>query len=270
VQKKVIHDPACKALVIMAQQGQPQKPAKSDRICHVNTRDRPFYKFEFGKAYLLYVESLGGIIAALMVFSIEMLVLPTPWDAIAATLGILLVAAFVLGYVVTRLLAFVQRDVSVKCGLYCAAVAGCHFVGTTLLWGWIHVGGIDIRWLGIVAIAVAWAVLAYFYRKYGKIGLFTDGMRIGSKVFMYADIVAVGHGTGSAIEAKIPEEGKGRPVTILTPLEFEYIEENFGIFHVYLIFVTKDAVYVAQSINKQSNLAQDTRNAWSRCVLGHE
>jgi hypothetical protein len=264
------HDPACNALAIMTLQAQPQKPAKSDRICHVNTRDRPFYKFEFGKVYLLYVESLAGIMVALVAFFIVMLALPTPWDAVAATLGILLAVAFVLGYVVTRMLAFVQRDVSITCGLYCAAVSGGHFAGTALVWGWIQVGSADARWLGAVVMAGAWVVLVVLHRKYGKIGLFTDGMRIGSKVFMYPDIVAVGHGTGSDIEAKIPAEGKGKPVKVLTPIEFEYIEANFGIFHVYLIVVTADAVYVAQSINKQSNLAQDARNAWSRCVLGHE
>jgi hypothetical protein len=255
---------------VMAQPGAVKKPAKSDRICHVNTRDRPFYKLEFGGAYIFYIENLMGIISAIGAFLITMLAVPTPRDAVTVALGILLGVAFLLGYAMTRLLAFMRRDTSIKRGLYCAAVSGCHFIGTTLAWGWIQVDSMHAWWLGVPLIAVAWCSLVYYYRKYGKIGLFTDGMRIGSMTFMYPDIIAVGHGTGADIEAKIPPEGKGKPMKILTPIEFEYLEDNFGIFHVYLILVTADAVYVAQSINKQSNLAQDTRNAWSRCVLGHE
>jgi hypothetical protein len=244
--------------------------ARSDRICHVNTRDRPFYKFEFGSTFILYMESLGGIMSSLGAFFIAMLLLPTPRDAVAVILAIVLGVSFVLGYFMTKLLFFVQRSVSIKAGFACMSVSGVHFIGLGLLIRWIQVENVDVQWTGIVLVAVAWVILAALYRKYGKIGLFTDGMKIGSRVFPYPEIIAVGHGTGSAIDAKIPAEGKGKPVTMLTPIEFEYTEANFGIFHVYLIFVTKDAVYVAQSINKQSNLAQDTRNAWSRCVLGHE
>ncbi len=254
----------------MSQQEQEKKPAKSDRICHVNTRDRPFYKFEFGNTYILYVESLGGIIASLVAFFIAILALPTPQDAVAVILAIVLAVAFMLGYVLTKLLFFMHRVASAKAGSACMLVSGMHFIGLALVFQWIQIEDIDIQWTGIGLVAVAWTILIILYRKYGKIGLFTDGMRIDLKVFMYPDIVAVGFGTGSDIEAKIPAEGNGKPVKLLTPLEFEYIEENFGIFHVYLIFVTADAVYVAQSINKQSNLAQDTRNAWSRCVFGHE
>ncbi len=254
----------------MANPAQEKKPAKSDRICHVNTRDRPFYRFEFGSAFVHYVESLGGIFASLVASCIATLVLPKPKDEVIVILTIVLAIAFVLGYTLTRMLFFVKREVSIKASLHCTVIAGGQFIGIALLCGWIQIDGTDMRWPGFGIIAATWAILATFYRKYGKIGLFTDGMKIGSKVFRYTDIVAVGHGTGSSLDGNIPAEGRGKPIKILTPLEFEYIEKDFGIFHVYLVIVTADAVYIAQSINKQSNMAQDTRNAWSRCVLGHE
>ncbi len=254
----------------MNQQEQAKKPARSDRICHVNTRDRPFYKFEFGNAFILYVECLGGIISSLGVFFISMPFLPSPRDAVAAVLAIALVTAFVLGYALTKLLFFLHRPASIKAGIACMFVSGVHLTGLALLFRWIQIGGIDVQWMGVGPVAVAWVVLVLLYRRYDKIGLFTDGIKIGPRVFLYPDLVAIGHGTGTAIEEKIPVEGKGKPVTMLTPIEYEYTEGSFGIFHVYLILVTADAVYVAQSLNKQSNLAQDTRNAWSRCVLGHE
>ncbi|NMC04603.1 MAG: hypothetical protein GYA24_05290, partial [Candidatus Lokiarchaeota archaeon] len=146
----------------MAQPIEAKKPAKSDKICYVNTRDRPFYKFEFGGAYIFYIESLVGIISSIGAFFITMLALPTPWDAVYITLGILLLVAVLLGYAMTRLLAFMQRGTSIKRGLYCAAVAGCQFIGLTLAWGWIQVVKMHAWWLGAPIIAVAWCSLVYF------------------------------------------------------------------------------------------------------------
>ncbi|MBN2154319.1 MAG: hypothetical protein JW839_22885 [Candidatus Lokiarchaeota archaeon] len=247
-----------------------KKPAKSDRICHVDTRDRPFYKFEFGNAFILFIECLGGIIASLAAFCVVMLSLPTPRDAVSFVLAIDLAIAFVLGYALTKMLFYVHRVASLKGGLYCMLVSGMHSFGVALIFTWIPNDVPGGQWLGMGFVIVAWILLAMHYKRHGKIGLFTDGLKIRSRVFRYHDIIEVSYGTGSMIEDKIPASGRGKPVIKLTPMEFEYVEKDFGIFHVYLILVTADAVYVAQSINKQSNLAQDTRNAWSRCVLGHE
>ncbi|MEX2682934.1 MAG: hypothetical protein Q6373_015195 [Candidatus Sigynarchaeota archaeon] len=247
-----------------------KKPAKSDRICHVNTHDRPFYKFEFGNDFILFIQCLGGIITSIAAFGVPMILSPAPQDAVAVVITIQLAIAFVLGYLLTKMLFYVHGDTALKGALYCMFVSGVHSLGITFLLKWIKSENSGEQWLGMGIVIAAWILLAMHYKRYGKIGLFTDGLKIGSRVFPYSDIIDVNYGTGSIIEDKIPPAGKGKPVFKLTPLQFEYIDKNFGIFHVYLIFVTADAVYIAQSINKQSNLAQDTRNAWSRYVFGRE
>ena len=144
------------------------------------------------------------------------------------------------------------------------------FTGVSSCLGYFELAGVQFVLIGIVLIVASLLLLFVFNARYGKIGLFTDGIKIGKRTFYYSDIIKQpSYGTGP-IEKKIPEEDKDKQVTMLTPIEYEYQEKNFGIFHVYLIFVTKDTVYIAQSINKQSNLAQDSRNAWSRCILGQE
>jgi len=242
---------------------------KSDKICRVNTRDRPFYKFEYGVSFIFFIETLAGIVTGTGAF-VFAIVLPSNqirffpfWFAITFAV------AYFFGHVLTKVMFFVYPKLSIMCGIACGGIAGMEFTGLLLSFGYFAINGIQFIITGIALVLVSWLILFLLNARYGKIGLYTDGIKIGNKVFFYPDIITSSYGTGP-IEKKIPDKGKNKPVRILTPIEYEYIEKNFGIFHVYLIFVTNDAVYVAQSLNKQSNLAQDTKNAWSRCVIGHE
>jgi hypothetical protein len=242
---------------------------KSDKICRVNSRDRPFYKFEYGTSFILFLETLAGILIGAGAFVIALAVQSHQNYLFPAWLLITCIAAYVIGHFVTKVMFFVYIKMSIACGITCTGVAAASFTGLCFGFGLFNLASIYFTITGSLMIAVLLVIVLFFQIRYGKIGLFTDGVKIGNQVFQYPDIIAISYGTGP-IDKKIPEEGKDKPVRILTPIEYEYVEKNFGIFHVYLIFVTNDAVYVAQSINKQSNLAQDTRNAWSRCVIGHE
>lgn len=235
----------------------------------MNTKDRPFYKFEYGKSYIFYIETLAGITIGTSAFALA-IVLPSNQLAFLFTwMVITCVVGYVIGHIITKVMFYVYRKMSIKCGMACMGVVELEFTGLSFCFGFFQLAVSQFIIVGIVMVFAAWFILFLFYVRYGKIGLFTDGVKIGKSVFKYPDIIISSYGTGP-IEKKIPDEGKDKPVLVLTPIEYEFVEKNFGIFHVYLIFVTKDAVYVAQSINKQSNLAQDTKNAWSRYVLGHE
>jgi len=215
------------------------------------------------------VETLAGILIGAGAFAIALVVPFNQFYLFPAWFVITITVSYIIGHIITKVMFFVYRKMSIMCGMACVGVAAPSFTG--LCFGFGSFGFTDFQFtiIGIVMVIAMLIMLFMLNSRYGKIGLFTDGLKIGYQCFKYPDIIMSSYGTGP-IDKKIPVEGKDKPVRILTPIEYEYVEKNFGIFHVYLIFVTNDAVYVAQSINKQSNLAQDTKNAWSRCVLGHE
>jgi hypothetical protein len=220
--------------------------------------------------FVFFLETIAGIAAGAIAATITATLSPFPWPTFLLVLLIDCGASFAAGYGVPGLVAYLHRGRTAAIALVVPAIAACTFLGLTSVIAWGTGGD---AWLGIAGAIVVGAIGAIclkLFKSFGRIWLFTDGIRIGSWKFMYSDILAIGLGTGKKIEKNFPPEAAGKPVTLLTPLDFEYIAPDFGIFHVYLVIVTADSVFVVQSLYNQSNMAQDVKNAWSRCVFGHE
>nr|MDO8116004.1 hypothetical protein [Candidatus Sigynarchaeota archaeon] len=115
-----------------------------------------------------------------------------------------------------------------------------------------------IALFGCMACLVVWWV-----KHLNHIHLFTDGLIIENLEIWYKDVVTVAYATGKDVGSHVPQEGAGLEMAILTPLDFEYIERDFGIFHHYVLIVTKSHCYVAQSLSSRSDFPANVRNAWA-------
>ncbi|MFX0101859.1 MAG: hypothetical protein ACFFCS_20005 [Candidatus Hodarchaeota archaeon] len=236
---------------------------KSDRICHVGTSDRPFYKFQYGRAFLYYIASILGLISGIagtfVVFSMNII------QEVNFSLSflIILISCIIAGFIVTRLIFFVYRLDALKAGLFTSLVAACKYLGiAALVYSFDSlVSRLATMFLGFSLVFFSWLVVVLLHRAHRRIGLFTDGIKLGNLILRYDEMEKVGFGTGP-VEKSIPKEEKDKPVEILTPIEFDFEGKDFIIHHVYLIIVTAKKVLIAQSITRQSNLAQDVRNSW--------
>ncbi|MHA1791242.1 MAG: hypothetical protein ACTSVI_01275 [Promethearchaeota archaeon] len=241
---------------------------KSDRICHVDTGDKPFYKFQYGGLFYYFIGVSMGLVSGTGFF-IAFLILRFCGLNLSLVFFCLFESAgsFSCGFFVSKMMFYVHAPRALKNGFFSFLFSTFTFLGALfILFSFKNDPFCYAFFLnGIFLTSCAIIVEIELFKRHGKIGLFTDGVKIGSLTIMYDDIEAIGFGSGS-LERKIKELKTNKPVEILTPIEYEYVEKDFGIFHLYLIITTRDRVYVAQSINRQSNLVQDTRNAWMRYV----
>lgn len=236
---------------------------KSDRICHVETGDRPFYNFQHGIAFVYYLSTILGLVIGIGGYLALLGITRVQFMPFYLQFFIIIASGTIGGFIVANILFFLYRAGALKAGLFTAFIAACEFTGISAMANFTVFTGIAplLLVLGLPIAAIPWIALVVLYRAYGKIGVFTDGVKIGELVLRYDDIEKAGFGTGP-VEKSIPEADREKPLDILTPIDLDYEGKDFIIHHVYLIVVTAEKVYVAQSLNRQSNLAQDVRNAW--------
>ncbi|MHA1680966.1 MAG: hypothetical protein ACTSUE_08150 [Promethearchaeota archaeon] len=245
---------------------------KSDRICYIDTGDKPFYKFQYGREFPRFLASMAGLISGAGAF---LMTIPFATSGGAAFLVVLIAGnggALLFGMLVTSSLFFFYMRRIIETALFSVCLFNLYFIGLFLVTGYGSIGGVPdvgvaVVILGIIVgaamIVLGTLVVSVLFARHGKVGIFTDGVKIGKRSFKYEDVIAISHGTGP-VEKSIPREGMGKELIVLTPIEYEYVGKDFGIYHVYMYLVTADAVYVAQSLNRQSNMAQDALNAWVR------
>ncbi len=117
--------------------------------------------------------------------------------------------------------------------------------------------------VGFGIMAIAWILITVFFARYGRIRLYTDGVIIGKLAIPYSDFVYTEFSTGKPFQDHLPEQGKGKPIEIITPIDYEYIEENFGVFHPYTFITTREKTYVVQSLTHRPEFVANVRNAWA-------
>nr|MDO8085414.1 hypothetical protein [Candidatus Sigynarchaeum springense] len=226
-------------------------------------RWRPIYRYPYNDDFVYCVSSIAAIGASTVVYF-------ALYDAVRSLVAwfwileaILVASGLVAGFSVARHLFFVTPQVRRRNAITWAACAGLHFPG-------LYLGlsrglpAIDIYLLaGAALCAIAYTTAGNALYKTGWIRLYTDGVIIGKLVLKYADFVYTEFACGRPYQDHVPEQGKGKPIVVLTPINYEYVEKNFGVTHYYCFIITRDTTYVAQSLTKRSDFVANVRNAWS-------
>ena len=94
----------------------------------MNTRDRPFYKFEYGTSYIFFVETLIGVLIGTGAAALGFLLPSNQLALISLWIAITGILAYVIGHFITKVLFFVYRKMAITCGLLCTGIAGMIFV----------------------------------------------------------------------------------------------------------------------------------------------
>ncbi|MEX2679983.1 MAG: hypothetical protein Q6373_000140 [Candidatus Sigynarchaeota archaeon] len=227
-------------------------------------RWRPIYRYPYGDDFVYLVCSLLAIGSSIGVYS-------ALHDAIRTSTALfwilevaLLAGGLIAGFAIARYLFFVTPQVRKRSAMAWAVCAGLHFPGLYL--GSIRGSSpVDIYQLvGAAALcAIAYVIAGRAFYKTGWIRLYTDGVIIGKLVLRYADFVYTEFACGKPYQDRVPEQGKGKPIVVLTPIDYEYVERDFGVTHYYCFIITRDTTYVAQSLTKRSDFVANVRNAWS-------
>ncbi len=223
-------------------------------------RWRPIYRYPYGNALVYLVCSVaatGTCIAAF--FSVRGLIgsyIALFW-VLEAILGLTGVLG---GFFVARYLFFVTARVRRNGAAIWGLVAASGFPGICLLWAGSGPGEVALG-TGLLCVPLASLIITLARCKW--IALYTDGVVIGKLVLKYADFVYTEFTCGKPYLDHVPEQGKGKPIVVLTSIDYEYEERDFGVMHYYCFIVTKDTTYVAQSLTNRSDFVANVRNGWS-------
>ncbi len=234
------------------------------KIRYMNTGDRPIYSYTFGNEiiYILCaslsvaIDFFSWVVSCALVAG-NVLLVPLMFVVIVPT-------SFLVGFGVTKAFFFVKRRIFFVAGFQALALGMLAASGFVSCFSCdfstrdVTSSAAGLAMLGLVVVLVSWC-----FTHVNRICLFTDGVIIGKLVIPYKDVVTVAYATGKDVASRVPQEGKGLELIILTPLDFEYIERDFGIFHHYVIIVTKERCYVAQSLSSRSDFPANVRNAWA-------
>ena len=228
-----------------------------------NDRWRPIYRYPYGNDIVYLVSSIAAIGTSIGMYL-------ALYGAIQVSAGlfwileaVLLAGGLIAGFVVARYLFFVTPQVRRTSATIWAACACFHFFGLYMLSPRSGTAANMDLITGIALLAIAYADAGIALKKCGWIRLYTDGVVIGRLVIKYADFVYTEFATGKPYTDHVPEQAKGKPLVLLTPIDYEYIERYFGVSHYYCFIITKDKAYVAQSLTGRSDFAANVRNAWA-------
>ena len=213
----------------------------------------PIYRYWHGSAYMRALASIAGAVAGACIALL--LLLPVPAWSIPLLAP---VPAALAGFMVDRLLFFSShrdRALDACTGGATGTVVSLGIVLVTLGHQWVYAGIATM----VVPVAITWILL----KRGGPIALYTDGFTVGKRVFMYDDVIVANWGCGREVGENVPEEGQEKSIVYLTPLDYEHVEEDFGITHHYAYVVTGDAVHVIQPLRSRSEFAANVRNAWA-------
>jgi len=218
-------------------------------------RWRPIYRYPFGNAFVYLIGSLvgtgTGAAAGLITVQACQAAISCGVHAAAVPAAI----ALVIGHVIARYLFFVTQITRLRNAILASIAAFLQATGIVL--------APAMPFLGIGIMVIAWGIVAVFFAHYGRIRLYTDAVVIGKLVLPYSEFVYTEFSTGKPFQDHVPEQGKGKAIEIITPIDYEYIEENFGVFHPYTFIITREKTYVVQSLTHRPEFVANVRNAWA-------
>jgi hypothetical protein len=176
-------------------------------------------------------------------------------------LGVLLLLgsnllSFVITFVVTRTFFYVYRSGGVIAGIKSIFMPCMLALSINLFY-------LSFIFPAIMVSIIPIFIVAYHWKDIHSIKLYTDGFTVGKMEFHYGLIQDVQYATGKPIESRIPETGGGTEMIILTPIDFEFIGDDYGIFHHYLMVVMETKVYVIQPLRNKDAFAANVRNAYA-------
>ena len=225
-----------------------------------NDRWRPIYRYPYGNAFVYLVCSVAATGTSIAAFFSVSELIGSDLTVLWILEGILGLAGVIGGFFVARYLFFVTAQVRRNGAITWGLVAASGFPGFWLLWKDSSSWGVA---LGTWLLAVPVAILIITLARCKWITLYTDGLILGKTVLKYADFVYTEFATGKPYTDHVPEQAKGKPLILLTPIDYEYVERYFGVSHYYCFIITKDNAYVAQSLTGRSDFAANVRNAWA-------
>ncbi|NMC07581.1 MAG: hypothetical protein GYA24_20375 [Candidatus Lokiarchaeota archaeon] len=223
-------------------------------------RLRPIYRYPYANSFVYLVCSVAATCTSIAAFLFTRGLAGGDVASFWIVEIVLGSAGIAGGYLVARHLFFVTANARRVAAATWSLVAATSFPGLCLLLMGAEAREIE---LGTWLLAIPIAILVLDLARCRWISLYTDGVIIGKLVIKYADFVYTEFATGKPYTDHLPEQAKGKRIEVLTPIDYEYIERDFGVSHYYCFIITKDAVYVAQSLTGRSDFAANVRNAWS-------
>ena len=170
-----------------------------------------------------------------------------------------MIIMFIVGFLIAKMFFFIKKNIWIKNGIIGMIMVALSMVPIYLVSIFYEISTIVVIIITYISIIASGII---FLRKGGKIKLYTDGITIDGMVIPYDEVIFTDYATGE-IEKNIPKAAKGKKFQLLTPIDYEYIEEDFGVFHHYCFIVTKTHAYVLQSLTGRSAFVANVRNAWA-------